>query len=458
MSLRALHRSLLAAAALTVTFCLTASAFAQGVYYREIEKDGRIYVFSSGKRADQFEQSGEIGTAITRIAAGPNGETLVFENEDAINLYNFKHNLPGEHFPKPPEPAKPADPVSIKLGATIFTDFTYTDAPKITDADKNSVNKGEFEVRRAYINVTGNLTRNISFRITPDVAARSTTTATVTTNAVGPDGQPATTTTSASNSLDGSLVIRLKYAFAQYSLDDYVSHGTWIRLGQQQTPYVDFMEGIYRYRFQGTIFVEREGYLSSSDVGLSGRLALPNDYGDVHVGYYNGDTYSKSEANDQKAFQVRATLRPLPKVEAVKGLRFSIFYDLDHPVKSADRKRLIAAATFEHKYLNAGFEYIDAKDNASATKPVVSSNGFTVWVTPKTTFGLEGLFRYDQVKPNKDVSAQKKRTLLGAAYWFKMPKPGLSTAILGDFEQVKYDSALNKADEKRFELKTLVNF
>jgi len=458
MSLRALHRSLVAAAALTVAFCLTASAFAQGVYYREIEKDGRIYVFSSGKKADLFEKSGEMGTGITRIAAGPNGETIVFENEDAINLYNFKHNLPGEYFPKPPEPAKPADPALIKVGATIFTDYTYQDAPKITDADKNSVNSSSFEVRRAYINVTGNVTKDISFRITPDVAARTTTTATATTTAVDASGKPATVTVSPSNSVDGSLVIRLKYAFAQFSLDDYVTHGTWIRLGQQQTPYVDFMEGIYRYRFQGTTFFEREGYVSSSDVGLSGHLALPNDYGDIHVGYYNGDTYSKAEANDQKAFQIRATLRPVPKIEGVKGLRFSIFYDLDHPVKDADRKRLIAAATFEHKYLNAGFEYIDAKDNASATKPVVSSNGFTIWVTPKTTFGLEGLFRYDQVKPNKNVDAQKKRTLVGAAYWFKMPKPGLSTAILGDFEQVKYDTALNKADEKRFELKALVNF
>ena len=125
MSLRALHRSLVAAAALTVALCFTAGAFAQGVYYREIEKDGRIYVFSSGKKADLFEKSGEMGVAITRIAAGPNGETLVFENEDAINLYNFKHNLPGEYFPKPPEPVKPADPVSVKVGGTIFRDFTY---------------------------------------------------------------------------------------------------------------------------------------------------------------------------------------------------------------------------------------------------------------------------------------------------------------------------------------------
>ncbi len=126
MSLRALHRSLVAAAALVAAFCLTASAFAQGVYYREIEKDGRIYVFSSGKRADQFEKSGEIGTAITRVAAGPNSETLVFENEDAINLYNFKHNLPGEYFEKPKE-APAANPLQFKIGGASITPIGFMD-------------------------------------------------------------------------------------------------------------------------------------------------------------------------------------------------------------------------------------------------------------------------------------------------------------------------------------------
>jgi hypothetical protein len=451
MSLSALRRSFVAAAALTVGLALSASAFAQGMYYREIEKDGRIYVFSSGKRADLFEKSGEMGPSVTRLGVGPNGETVVFENEDAINLYNFEHGQPGEYFPKPPEAPKPVDPVTVKVGGTIFADFTYNDAPKIADADKNSVSKSEFEVRRAYVNVTGNITKNISFRITPDVGSRTTTSVT----ASGlPDGAKVT----ASTNYDGSLVVRLKYAFGQFNLDDYVTHGSWIRIGQQQTPYIDFMEGIYRYRFQGTIFVDRETFLSSSDLGLSGRFALPNDYGDVHVGFYNGDTYSKAEANDQKALQVRGTLRPFPKVEAVKGLRLTAFYDLDHPVKKADRKRFLAAATFEHKYVNAAFEYLDAKDSSTSTKPAVASSGFSVWVTPRTTFGLEGLFRYDQLKPDKDVDAKKKRTLVGVAYWFKMFKSGPATAILGDYEQVRYDSALNKATEKRFELKTLFNF
>jgi hypothetical protein len=417
------------------------------LYYKEIVKDSRIYVFSNGQNAEAFQKSGEVGKGITRLGYGPGGETVVFDSEDAINLYNYKHDLPGEYFPKPKEAPKPADNFRIGVGSTIFADFTYQDAPKITDADKNSVNLSSFEVRRAYINVTGNVSDIVAFRITPDVAARQTTTV---------SGLPAGG--AVASSLDGSLIIRLKYAFAQFNLDRVTTHGSWIRFGQQQTPYVDFMEGIYRYRFQGTIFVEREGYLSSSDVGLSGRWALPNDYGDIHAGYYNGDTYSRAEVNDQKAFQIRGTLRPFPKMADLKGLRLTAFYDDDHPVTNADRKRSIGALTFEHKYVNAGFEYFDAKDNSSAAKPVVRSEGWTIWATPRTPIGIEGLLRHDDLKPNKSVSAKKNRTLVGVSYWFKTMKTGLTTAILADYEQVKYDTPLNRPTEKRFEIKTLVNF
>jgi len=453
MSLEALRRGLLTVIVVAGALAMSAGAFAQAMFYNEVAKDGRIYVFAIGQRYDGFQKSGgaEIGVAITRPGYGPNGETVIFDSEDAINLYNYKHGIPGEYFPKPKEAPKPVDNFKIGVGTTIFADYTYQDAPKATDADKNSINPSSFEVRRAYINVTGNISDIVAFRVTPDVTARQTT---ATTTA----GLPTGSSVSVAGSNDGSLTIRLKYGFAQFNLDKVVTHGTWIRFGQQQTPYVDFMEGIYRYRFQGTIFVEREGYLSSSDVGLSGRLNFPNDYGEIHLGYYNGDTYSKAEANDQKAFQIRGTLRPFPKLANLKGLRLTAFWDEDHPVKNADRKRFIGALTFEHKYLNAGWEYVDAKDNASATKPVVEGQGWTLWATPRTTIGLEGLFRYDDLKPNKSVDAKKNRTLVGVSYWFKTTRAGLAAAVMADYEEVKYDTPLNKPTEKRFEIKTLFNY
>ncbi len=58
--------------------------------YQEIEKDGRIYVFTSLNRKTDFQKSGELGKGIIKIGYGPNGETVVFDSDDAIYDYDSK--------------------------------------------------------------------------------------------------------------------------------------------------------------------------------------------------------------------------------------------------------------------------------------------------------------------------------------------------------------------------------
>ena len=70
------------------------------------------------------------------------------------------------------------------------------------------------------------------------------------------------------------------------------------------------------------------------------------------------------------------------------------FYDGDHYVRDAKRERFVGFLSFENPCLNFGAQYLKGKDqNASATKPVVESEGWSVWVTPRTAFGLEALLR-----------------------------------------------------------------
>jgi hypothetical protein len=334
----------------------------------------------------------------------------------------------------------PDDTPAIRVGATLFADYTIQQTPKIKDTDGNEVTSSAFNVGRAYINVTGNISHNIAFRITPDI----------------------TRETGTGSSLNGSYTFRLKYAYAQFNLDDWLNPGrtgTWARLGMQQTPWVDFMETVYRYRFQGTIFEDREGFLSSSDIGASFHYNFPGNYGDVHAGLYNGETYTRPEVNDQKGFLVRGSFRPLRQHPVLRGLRVTGFYDKDAYVKNAERTRGIAAVTFEHKYLNASFDYLAATDQTSATKATpVDARGFSVWATPRATNGWEGLFRYDRLEPNKDASGTKKRTLVGAAYWF--PHQGtVSTVLLLDFEQVKFSRFMTpQPTQQRIAVHALVNF
>ena len=121
----------------------------------------------------------------------------------------------------------------------------------------------------------------------------------------------------------------------------------------------------------------------------------------------------------------------------LRGIRGSVFYDGDHYVKDADRKRFIASLNFEHAYVNAGLEYLDTKDRAS-TSPAdaeVEGQGYSLWATPKTSKGWEALLRYDHLKPNSGLfpSRVRNRSIVGVSYWF--PHQGsVTSALLLDYD------------------------
>src|SRR5260221_3893625 len=204
---------------------------------------------------------------------------------------------------------------------------------------------------------------------------------------------------------------------------------------------MEYTESIYRYRFQGPLFAERAGLLISSDAGLSARYVLPNNYGDMHFGYYNGENYNKAEVNNEKALQARFSVRPFPQGgplggPLLKGLRFTFFINDDHYVDNAKRQRVIGQVTYEHPRANAGFDYAGAKDRASVQTAELNGKGWDLWVTPK--FGRwEALLRHDDYVPNDSVQSQKqKRDIEGIAYWF--PNLGTKTlAFLVDRDSLK---------------------
>ncbi len=106
---------------LAVLALLTAGAVqaqVAGLYYMEVEKDGRVYVFNTPERYQEWSAGGEMGIAITLIGRGANGVTIVAENETAIDLYLFKHNLPGYDRTTPKPQKSFDDRVFYKDGKT----------------------------------------------------------------------------------------------------------------------------------------------------------------------------------------------------------------------------------------------------------------------------------------------------------------------------------------------------
>lgn len=339
----------------------------------------------------------------------------------------------------------PDDTQAIKIGAVIFADWTRTLSPKTTDAAGNTIQSNAFTVTRAYINVTGAVSHRIAFRITPDITRETGT-----------------------SSLNGSLTFRLKYAYAQFNLDDWTGNwkNQWVRVGIQQTPYIDAQESVYRYRFQGTTWVERDGGMSSADAGLSYHTNLPGNYGDVHVGVYNGEGYSKAEANNQKALMVRGTVRPMPAGTAwAKGLRVSGFVSRDHAVKGAAKNKSVAGVWYESRRFNAAVDYMTLTDQTLPTSTAVTQRGWSAFVTPffkEKGNGLEALIRYDHMAIDRSQPNQTRtRGIYGLAYWFPHPGGAATAAVMLDYEQVRFRNVpalAQYATQQRLTLHGLINF
>lgn len=325
---------------------------------------------------------------------------------------------------------------SIRVGVTIFADYTLNETPKVTDANGDQVTLSGFNLTRSYINVIGNVTSRIGFRVTPDIVRNS----------------------DAGSGMNGSLMFRVKNAYAQFRAGEE----TLLRLGLQPTPLIDGQEGVYRYRFQGTSFAEREAGLQSADAGFTVLTPLPKGYGDVHVGLYNGEGYNRAEVNNKKALMMRATFKPFPTRLVARGLRLIGYYHVDSYAQDAPRTRAAASAMFEHARFNAGVDVMRRVDQVTPAAAEVTGEGVSFFVTPffnEKGNGLEGFLRFDSFDPDVDVAGKRSRLIAGLAYWF--PRPGSATAaVLAHVEQVRMSTPATsmRTTERRFTLNVLIAY
>jgi hypothetical protein len=108
--------------------------------------------------------------------------------------------------------------------------------------------------------------------------------------------------------------------------------------------------------------------------------------------------------------------------------------------------------------VNAGVDYINAKDQTSVTAAALKGEGFSIWVNPRSTKRIEALARYDDLKPNKDGDGRREIFIGGVAYWFPL-QGGVTSAIMLDVEHYTFDAFQPpQPDQNRIFLHTLVNF
>ena len=146
-----------------------ATAQAQGLFYAEETKDGRIYVFNIKENWERFKASGETGTGLTRLGVGPNGESVYADNETALELFFFKHGIK-ESVERPRAAPQRiewrdgktrftiGDSFYLEMSNRIQPRFTFEmpdDAVQLAGTGGRGDSKGSFRIRRAKFKLEG---------------------------------------------------------------------------------------------------------------------------------------------------------------------------------------------------------------------------------------------------------------------------------------------------------------
>lgn len=172
--------------------------------------------------------------------------------------------------------AAPAAP-RLDFSGILFGAFQYQ-----TAAGARNTNK--FDLERAYLNFRMPVADRLSIRVTADLSPQQSGT---------------------------GYVLRDKYAFLQY--DRAPSKRGWngfVRAGVLQTVTIEHQETFWP-RWMGTVALERFGYFSSADVGVSGQLSFPKKRGEVYAVVTNGAGYTRPEGDRFKSYAARLTYTPL---------------------------------------------------------------------------------------------------------------------------------------------------
>jgi len=276
----------------------------------------------------------------------------------------------------------------------------------------------QIELKRGYFTIESHLSENLTARYTQDITLDT-------------EGEDA-----------GNVEMRLKYLYLQQKINLFPKFQKGaISLGMVPRPWIEFEQKINAYRVMGPMFLEKSEVLSSADFGfiyeglIGGEVdkqyqkevnaACPGKYGSFAFGLYNGGGYHAVEFNNNKTFEARLTVRPLPAF--MPGLQFGYAYangKANVENSKADFKMNVLYLSSESKYHvflgqyycgvgDYGGIYMDTSFNSNA------NTGYSIFgeiKIPKTTFSVVG--RYDYFISENAPDYYLNRINAGIAYRF----------------------------------------
>jgi hypothetical protein len=360
------------ALALVLLTATAATAQIAGLYYVEVPKpeENRVYVFNTPERFHAWEQSHDMGTAVTLVGAGEHGETIVAENETALDLYNFRHNLPAYERPTP-KPAVPAPFPASKFGIRVYADFSNKKNLDEGTGIKSADSGNGFDVKRTYFTFTHSFDPIWSAQFQSDI---------------GDQGAK-------------RYDVFVKKAFIEAKISPLAD----FRLGSDDLPWIPFVENVYGYRYIETTLTDHLSFGTSADWGLHfGGITNLVSY---KVSVINGKGYSNPSRSQSVDFEGRVALTPLAGLTLAAGA-YSGKRGLETDTTPARHtaQKVMALAAYAHGPFRIGGEWFEAKNwNNVLTIPSDKANGYSTWAS--FTLNPQWAFfgRYDDADPSRTL-------------------------------------------------------
>lgn len=396
-----LLRQALCIAVLTAVV-LVIDAAAQTFFYNEVAKDGRIYVFADAARHSAFVESDgtQTGPVIERPGYGPNGETVVFDSQDAVNLYNFKHGLPGESFAKPEESKKSEYP-SGKFSGLMFGDYywyydRHQDGISISDSTPVEGQHGLW-FRRIYFTYDFTYNEKLTTRFRLEANSNG-------------------------DFTGGDLTPYVKDAYLKWTYRG----GQKLTFGIHPTLTFDWLDGFWGLRHIEKTPADLYRLDSSRDFGVTVDGATPVD-GLTYAVQFGNESGNGSETQEGKILRVEG------RYERHSGLALEGFYSLGTRPDDENRQTAQGIAGFRTGAGRVGGQYLWQQRRSGLDdvphQTIAIWSGFGVWeFLPKKA----NLFlRADSVTGHLDDLETGLPGAEGIDYWLLSSQSPFTTWIVG---------------------------
>jgi hypothetical protein len=306
--------------------------------------------------------------------------------------------------------AQSGEQPTIRVGGLSYVQYEY----QLNSAPAGQPAPNAFEITRAYLDVRATVPGGIGLRITSDVFR------------VNDTGSNA----------NGSLGLRLKYGYATYTP---TGSPLTFKLGLIHTPWLDWVEGMYGYRMQGTMPMERNHYFNSADLGAGVDGSWANQMVNMQVGVYNGEGYHGGAGDGRKDVAGRASVRLMGSDDhgSRGGLRLTGFGQYGKPTTGGTRFRAIGMLSYHSSRITLAAQAAAAADSVASDAALAKGRlfaGFGIYRVPNSPVAI--LARVDLFDPDTDTASDRTTRVIGGVSY----DLSRNLRLLLDVDSVSYQS------------------